>query len=118
MCPFFVFHFQDDNIGLANPADCPGPDSTSGIGRGASLGTYNGCLQFPPPCPQDTHRMPWSTDGSGQGACSGDWTAGLISDHVIIPADMPLGKYLLSWRWDCEETAQIWLNCADIEIVA
>eukprot|EP00054_Salpingoeca_dolichothecata_P014592 m.82724 g.82724 ORF g.82724 m.82724 type:complete len:404 (-) comp21070_c0_seq3:238-1449(-) len=109
---------NDDNIGLANPEDCPGPNGKSGLGKGQKIGSYNGCLQFAPPCPMDTHREEWSTDGSGQGACSGDWTAGVISDHVIIPKDIALGKYALGWRWDCEETAQIWSNVADVEIVA
>mmetsp|Transcript_39930 Transcript_39930/g.71823 ORF Transcript_39930/g.71823 Transcript_39930/m.71823 type:complete len:393 (-) Transcript_39930:125-1303(-) len=97
---------NDDNIGLHNPGSCPGPDGRSGPG----------CMQFPAPCPQDTGPYPWSTDGSGQGACSGDWTAGLISDHVLIPKDLPAGDYVLGWRQDCEETAQIWSNCADIHI--
>eukprot|EP00036_Acanthoecidae_sp_10tr_P012007 CAMPEP_0182917744 /NCGR_PEP_ID=MMETSP0105_2-20130417/1687_1 /TAXON_ID=81532 ORGANISM="Acanthoeca-like sp., Strain 10tr" /NCGR_SAMPLE_ID=MMETSP0105_2 /ASSEMBLY_ACC=CAM_ASM_000205 /LENGTH=475 /DNA_ID=CAMNT_0025054763 /DNA_START=27 /DNA_END=1454 /DNA_ORIENTATION=+ len=99
---------NDDNKGLANEAGCPGPSGTSGPA----------CLQFAPPCPQDTGRLPWSTDGSGQGECSGDWTAGVISDEVIVPKDLAPGDYVLSWRWDCEETAQIWQNCADVTIVA
>ena len=28
------------------------------------------------------------------------------------------GHQVLSWRWDCEETAQIWANCADVSISA
>ena len=32
---------------------------------------------------------------------------GVISDHVVIPADLEPGDYALSWRWDCEETAQV-----------
>eukprot|EP00729_Bicosta_minor_P019178 gene19178-3946_t len=79
---------NDDNKGLADFAGCPGPDGKSG----------KRCIQFPAPCPQDVGRYPWSEDGSGQGACS--------------------GKYLLSWRWDAEETAQVWQNCADITITA
>ena len=55
---------------------------------------------------------------AGQGACSGDWTAGVIEDTVIVPKDAAPGKYLLSWRWDAEETAQVWQNCADITITA
>jgi len=97
---------NDDNFGLHDPDSCPGPNGRSGPG----------CTQFPAPCPQDTGPYPWSTDGSGQGACSGDWTAGLISDHIIIPEDVPAGDYVLGWRWDCEETAQIWSNCADVHI--
>lgn len=98
---------NDDNRGEHDPSSCPGP---------SSKGHTAGCQQFPAPCPQDNGRLPWSTDGSGQGACSGDWTAGLIVDRVKIPATLPPGDYVLGWRWDCEETAQIWSNCADVTI--
>lgn len=37
-----------------------------------------------------------------------------IVDLVQVP-NVP-GKYLLSWRWDCEQSPQVWQNCADIEI--
>ena len=72
---------NDDNRGLADPGSCPGPNGRSG----------HGCVQFPAPCPQDTGPYPWSTDGSGQGACSGDWTMGVIEDTVLIPKDLPSG---------------------------
>lgn len=39
-----------------------------------------------------------------------------IIDEYAIPADLPSGNYALSWRWDCEESPQIWANCADITI--
>merc|ERR1711862_321068 len=29
---------------------------------------------------------------------------------------MGAGTYVLSWRWDCEETDQVWNSCADIVI--
>eukprot|EP00039_Didymoeca_costata_P018793 m.334995 g.334995 ORF g.334995 m.334995 type:complete len:409 (-) comp17490_c0_seq1:105-1331(-) len=99
---------NDDNIGLANETGCDGH-----AGR-----FHPACYQFPAPCPQDNGTLPWSTDGSGQGWCSGDWTMGSISDEVIVPKDIKPGKYVLGWRWDCEETAQVWQNCADINIVA
>jgi hypothetical protein len=38
-----------------------------------------------------------------------------IVDKVVVPE--ALGSYVLSWRWDCEQTPQIWTNCADIEVV-
>ena len=65
-----------------------------------------------------------------EGYCSGDWTLGMISDEVNIPKGLKPGKCaellqksyslqlcvcshvyplladVLSWRWDCEETAQ------------
>merc|ERR1719440_1405125 len=39
-----------------------------------------------------------------------------IVDKVQIPEDLVPGKYLLSFRWDCEQTPQIWTNCADVTI--
>jgi len=40
-----------------------------------------------------------------------------IVDEVQVPAELEAGDYLLSWRWDCEQTQQIWQNCADVRIV-
>jgi len=48
---------------------------------------------------------------SGFGKDIPEWS---ISDKVIIPADLEEGEYMLGWRWDCEESTQIWQNCADI----
>jgi len=28
-----------------------------------------------------------------------------------------LGSYVLQWRWDNEQTPQVWTTCADIEVV-
>ena len=61
---------------------------------------------------------PWSSDLSYQGQCSGDWTAGLIADTILVPAHLPAGDYVLGLRYDCEETAQVWQNCADLKVVA
>ena len=99
-----------DNRGLdpAAAAACPGPDGLSGPG----------CTQFTPPCAADRGPEPWSSDLSYQGQCSGDWTAGLIADTILVPAHLPAGDYVLGWRYDCEETAQVWQNCADLKVVA
>lgn len=40
-----------------------------------------------------------------------------IVDAVQIPADLEPGDYMLSWRWDSDQTNQIWQNCADVLIV-
>lgn len=37
-----------------------------------------------------------------------------IMDAVKVPANLVPGKYVLGWRYDCEATAQVWSNCADI----
>lgn len=62
--------------------------------------------------------------GSG-GRCSEEqreyWTRKFnfnIIDKVYVPKDLKVGEYLLSFRWDCEQTPQIWSQCAHINIVA
>merc|ERR1712226_1842066 len=37
-----------------------------------------------------------------------------VMDEIQVP-NRP-GHYVLSWRWDCEETDQVWNSCADIII--
>merc|ERR1711988_1209042 len=39
----------------------------------------------------------------GQGS---KWSFSLV-DNVVLPADLPTGDYLISWRWDCEGTPQV-----------
>lgn len=110
----------DSKVGLHNPSACPGPST-----RAHPL---PGCMAFPAPCPWDTYNksglLPCEQedgllgrcDGNGMSQCGSDWVVGVISDHVLIPKDLPAGEYVLGWRWDCEETAQIWQNCADVSI--
>jgi len=39
-----------------------------------------------------------------------------IVDRVLIPAGLPAGEYVLGWRWDCEESNQIWQSCSDVTV--
>jgi len=39
-------------------------------------------------------------------------------DLVKIPENLPPGEYALSFRWDCEQTPQIWTQCADVKVTA
>lgn len=39
-----------------------------------------------------------------------------IIDRVVVPKHLPTGEYMLSFRWDCEQTPQIWTQCADVTI--
>jgi hypothetical protein len=42
---------------------------------------------------------------------------GLTIDYVQIPADFPASNHtLLGWRWDADQTSQLYLNCADVAI--
>merc|ERR1712059_55597 len=40
-----------------------------------------------------------------------------IIDKVRIPSDLEPGKYVLSFRWDCEQTPQVWSACSSINII-
>ena len=49
--------------------------------------------------------------------CSGvDWAGYSVRDVVKIPADLAPGKYILGFRYDCEATARVWSNCADVTL--
>jgi len=70
---------------------------------------------FPPPC----------DEGSTTGLCSGNQGRGMggqpplpvaVVDTLAVPASLSPGEYVLGWRLDCEATAQVWSNCADITI--
>lgn len=38
-----------------------------------------------------------------------------VMDRVVVP-DLPEGDYVLSWRWDAEQTKQVWSHCSDVTI--
>lgn len=68
---------------------------------------------FPAPCYDP------NAPGEGQygGLCSGWYGPDNLEvvDTVRVPAVAP-GQYVVQWRWDCEESSQIWTNCADVTI--
>eukprot|EP00746_Dinoflagellata_sp_MGD_P138874 gnl/MRDRNA2_/MRDRNA2_72440_c0_seq2.p1 gnl/MRDRNA2_/MRDRNA2_72440_c0~~gnl/MRDRNA2_/MRDRNA2_72440_c0_seq2.p1 ORF type:complete len:471 (-),score=58.66 gnl/MRDRNA2_/MRDRNA2_72440_c0_seq2:245-1612(-) len=66
-----------------------------------------------PACPHGTmFDAGWTPEG--EGFLDGFATAFSIIDEVQVP-NKP-GDYVLGWRWDCEQTDQVWSNCADIRI--
>jgi len=77
------------------------------------------CRQFAPPCEEDHG---WTiTPGSSNpqdvmGKCSNNWVDGAIVDQVVVPSTLVPGPYVLGFRWDCEETSQVWSSCADITL--
>ena len=52
----------------------------------------------------------------GSVVVEGDTAAQFTVDS--FPATLAPGKYVLGIRWDCEKSAQVWTNCADIEVAA
>jgi hypothetical protein len=62
--------------------------------------------------------------GAGMGSSGGSTTKirfgefkFTMVDQLKVPAHLEAGEYVVSWRWDCEETPQVWNSCADITIV-
>lgn len=40
-----------------------------------------------------------------------------VVDMVQIPRELPKGDWVISFRWDCEHTYQVWSSCGDVTIV-
>jgi len=40
-----------------------------------------------------------------------------VRDLVKVPAKLSPGRYVLSFRMDCEATAQVWNSCSDITLI-
>jgi len=68
------------------------------------------------------HCEPHMTLGGGSclarsiGSCR-EGRGGLLRDRVKLPDNFASNHTLMQFRWDCQQTAQLWLNCADIKIL-
>jgi hypothetical protein len=71
---------------------------------------------FEPPCLGKDNRTN-STDKSPANLCEGTFPFGVnVIDELEVPP-LPTGEYVLGFRYDAENSAQIWQQCADIDIV-
>lgn len=95
-----------------------GPDlSRPGLLLGGfGVGACGGCNQVknPPDCN--------ILSKLGRNNCTVDETekqvfAWNVVDKVKVP-DVPPGDYVVSFRWESEQTPQIWASCSDVKIVA
>lgn len=77
---------------------CPG---TPGSDCSRCDNNWDGTPSFQPPCP----------------GCQGSTHSHAIRDVLKVPSNLPAGNYVLGWRYDCEATAQVWSNCADVTLV-
>lgn len=63
-----------------------------------------------------THQsLPDCATELGEGCCHTEAYMAVV-DKVRVPDNIPEGDYVLRWRWDCEQSAQIWAGCSDITI--
>ena len=72
---------------------------------------------FPPAC-DDPYAPVAAADKLGlkQGLCTGEWINNItIYDRLRVPQVAP-GEYVLGFRYDCESSAQVWQQCADVVI--
>ena len=79
-----------------------------------------GMTQFPEVLPGASGYLRYATQAdpsSPLGVSIVDGFPFSIVDSVAVPKQLEPGGYLLSWRWDAEQSHQIWQNCADVEIV-
>jgi hypothetical protein len=85
-----------------------------GFGGGACGGCNQAFGNNPPDCDK--------FGKLGRNNCTEDEAAAQyfpfnVLDKVLVP-DVPPGEYVVSFRWDCEQTPQIWQQCSDVTIVA
>lgn len=129
--------FPKNSMWTKNPIPaCMGPGSASAAGRGegaTKLGAipcseeaffgsewtayhFNG-TQFEPPLgwPGPTDVPPLYGFGTGSPGPSGNFQFTIV-DQVQVPKDLSPGDYVLSFRYDCEQTSQVWNSCANIKI--
>lgn len=88
------------------------------ISAGCVGEAFNG-TQFPEPAPG----VSGGSIGSWPGIVSSQQPSSTVGanynivDKVKVPATLKPGNYLLSWRWDSENSAEIFTQCADVQVV-
>lgn len=75
---------------------------------------------LPGPCGQPAFPPKCTNHSMCTGMTDGDHTVSsmVIVDRVRIPDGLPGGDYVLGWRWDSEQSNQIWTSCSDVTIRA
>eukprot|EP00937_MAST-01D_sp_MAST-1D-sp2_P006734 g6734.t1 len=119
---------------IAIPSNCLGPrcipgpndtDTTPNRCLPGETGLHDGpCVPCPGTPGSDCSRCDNNCQ-SGKPAfephcpnCAGNRHDIAVRDLVKVPSELAPGKYVLSMRYDCEATAQVWNSCSDITLVA
>ena len=109
------------------PRCIPGPNDTNATVNRCLPGETRTMAGPCKPCPQtpgsDCSRCDNNWDGTPAftppcDGCKGSTHTHAIRDFVKVPTHLKPGKYVLGWRYDCEATAQVWSNCADVTLRA
>jgi len=91
---------------------CAAPDGGVFTDVSDECQATGGKAQFPAPVP--------GAQGFGEYVHSNPPFAATFDFNIVDKLQLPeleKGKYVLSFRWDCEQTPQVWNTCSDIEIV-
>ena len=97
--------FREQRDSCRTPGTCssgacePCPETA---GSDCSRCANDGRADFLAPCDEKTECPGYSRLG--------------VYDVVKVPKLKP-GKYVVGFRYDCDATAQVWSNCADIDVV-
>ena len=79
--------------------------------------------------PQAEFEQPLVTTTEGTTPAGSEWAtfrvpnhndfpyAFAIKDLVEVPESLEPGDYVLSFRWDCQKTPQIWETCANVLVI-
>jgi len=87
---------------------CKGPDGGFRHPEECLQGT-----QFPPPAPG---LFGFGAHLTEKGITGNPFKYSIV-DELLVPKDLVRGEYVLSFRWDVEQTSQIWNTCSNIRVV-
>jgi hypothetical protein len=106
---------RDGSVWTKNPIPAYGC-SSGGVEADGQTRENNGCAgpMFTPSI-EGSNYWGYGNTNIGSGERYADKDLPHIKDFVAVP-DVAPGHYVLSWRWDCEQTPQVWNSCADITI--
>ena len=94
-CDEHCWGYQPCNVGFTHP----------------SYEGWNHTSAQLPECSRDSAGAPLK---NGDGCCHTTAYMAII-DKVKVP-QVPAGDYVVRWRWDCEQSPQIWSGCGDVTI--
>lgn len=92
---------------------CKGPAG------GSLLGVCLSGTQFPSPAsnPKTGKKLQGFCESAATGYQEGTCPFAIV-DRLKVPPNLAPGDWVLSFRWDCEQTPQVWNTCSNIKVVA